>query len=304
MIASVFPYWCEREALLLRVVETARVVDRFVIAESDVTYDGKPKTTPILQHDEDPDLLDTIRRVIADTGRDPADALRFVWFPDSRVDWSRTPHQTTGESDRWQRENQLRDSLIEGLEDACSPVWAVVLSDADEVMCAEAISWCASQVAAAPGLVVRPALGMHLYDIHHRWRQPIPVINRVFSGATMTRGLETIRQEAGVAVWPHEDASQYGWHVCYLRDADGGWTGVRRKMLAAAHPEMIPHGPPDDDHFEACVRGEAELFHRLDQPYRFVEATPPSRLPESIRAGVLSEDMRVYTPRQAQARRD
>ena len=107
-----FTYFNEDLLLSLRLHTLARVVDRFVVAESTHTFTGKPKPIHF----------------------DPA---RFPEFRD-RITHVVVDDMPTHLGDAWANEAHQRNALLRGLTDAASDDW-IMISDVDEIPRPEAI---------------------------------------------------------------------------------------------------------------------------------------------------------------------
>lgn len=108
-----FPFFNELDVLELRFAELDDVVDRWVITEGTMTYQGKPK--PLLfdkNRERFAKWLHKITYVVVDD------------FPETKDPWVR---------ERWQR-----DAIMRGLGD-CYPDDVVIISDADEIASASAV---------------------------------------------------------------------------------------------------------------------------------------------------------------------
>ena len=114
MLYDAFLFYNEMRLLEIRLNELKNVVDRFVIVESNITFQGKPK--PLYFWDN----------------RD-----RFSAFQDRIIHVPVVDMPAT--DDPWQREYYQRNCIARGLTD-CSSDDVIMISDADEIPKADVVA--------------------------------------------------------------------------------------------------------------------------------------------------------------------
>ncbi len=256
-IVAASPFFNEEDVLTIRLLEHAGVVDCHVFCEAAWTYAGSAK--PLR-------CVEWALREVAPSG--PVEVVEREWgrvvswcgvveghaaevrvvelTADPPADFE--VYQPFGEAARWRRENWQRAMLGEGLPGWLADGDVVALSDLDEVASPLVLRWYAGAGASA---LVQPAIPLHVGALNWRWREPVPVILRLFRGERVLRrgwSLEEVRRSAAARLDPREEwvrangqvaypgdvMSAFGWHLSYL----GGAEAVRFKVREAAHPEL------------------------------------------------------------------
>lgn len=259
------PFFNELDVLEIRLAELDPVVDVHVIAEASVTYAGNPK--PLLLQ-ENWDRFERWR-----------DKIRYVPvenMPNGGEVRGEPDRPTTAcDSDRWARENYQREALIAGLHDVKDDD-LLFLSDLDEIPHPDAFQQ-GGVMAQTQGMIARPRLAMYVYRMRWRWQQPLPVIARFFTPATLHLhgdNLEQVRLQEGTP-WGPEWGAGLGWHLAYM----GGVEAVQYKLAEAAHHELDTPAFNNEHHIQHSIDTGADLFDRDD---RHAVYTPPGEMPPYV----------------------
>ena len=150
-IFDCFTFFNELDLLEIRLNELDGVVDRFVIAEAELTHNGDPK--PLYFHDN---------------------RERFAKFSDKIIhvivtaaDFSQAEMGNTFQERAWMRENIQRNAVSKGIKSAGAKADDIVIvSDLDEIPCASAIH--KSAISLNPGDVIGFALRHYNYFLNLR----------------------------------------------------------------------------------------------------------------------------------------
>jgi len=238
-----FPFFNELDLLEIRLHELSDVVDRFVLAESTVTFSGKPKPLIFAENrDRFAKFLGRIEHIVVDDT--PKDAKN------SRV-----------------REGHQRNALRRGLKDA-QPDDYILLSDIDEIIRRDVLK---SAALNPPGRyeVTCFELRMYNYFINYesdeRWLRSgpraslfrnLPEMNhlRKVKGATssplrdMMRGVRaSVEMRRPVMRTVIRDA---GWHFTYL----GGMEAILNKVKSYAGHATVSDEILDPERLAARIR--------------------------------------------------
>lgn len=256
------PFFNELDVLEIRLATLDPVVDIHVIAEAPVTFAGHKKRLILRDHwDRFEPWHDKIRYV--EVGGMPRGAS---------VRAEPGVATTACDSDNWLREKHQRAALVAGLHDL-EPDDLLFLSDLDEIP--NPACFQGGRALAQMGYIARPRLAMHVYRLRWRWEQPLPVIARFFTPATLEqhgRDLEAVRQQEG-----HPWGSDLGWHLAYM----GGIEAIRYKLAEAAHHELNTPEFTDPAHVQRSIMAGADIFNRAN---RQAVPCPPDELPPYVQA--------------------
>lgn len=213
-----FTFYNELDLLEVRLRELSDVVHRFVLVESPITHQGRPKPLFFQEHRHrfEP-WLGQIIHLVADL--DP----------------------TT--DDPWVRERGQRAAILDGLG-AADPSDLVVISDVDEIPRASSLR------ALAESDTEVAALEMDLYYHRFNLRYPGHWYDAKWYQAKAGRrsalgDINELRLRSGLPVQP--DA---GWHMSYLGDAEHATT----KITSFAHPEVADDGWGEPIHLRRAIR--------------------------------------------------
>lgn len=238
MIYDCFTFFNELDLLELRLHEMNSVVDRFVIVESKVTFQGNEKPLHYRNNQERfAKFRDKIIHVVSDgPNREELEGYR------------------TTKSEAFAREYYQRDQFARGLAEA-KPDDMIIVSDVDEILSAKRLSDVLADNAAAY-LAVFPRQDYHFFVNRALLKQ------KNLLGPRMVRydrypGGQLLRNSRGpasrsleVATWRHVHARLWNavncrialpikfvtgavWHFTSI----GGWEKWRAKVDAYAHEE-------------------------------------------------------------------
>jgi hypothetical protein len=259
MVWDLFPFWAELDVLEIRLATLEDSVDVHVIAEATVNYAGEPK--PLFLREAWSRFRrwhHKIRYVVVDDMPEGED--------DARRD---LPPCTHSDSIRWRRENHQREALARGL-DGLHDYDLVHLSDADEIPSPFSVLAMAGVPA---GMILRPAMPMHVGYLNWRWEEAVPVISRYLRGKTIRElGPQAARLDEGFIT---RGGVGWGWHCSYM----GGPDAIRRKIASAAHAELQRAEFMDRARIEMCLATGEDLFGR---PHRRAVWVPLSELPPPV----------------------
>lgn len=216
----------DRRLLALRLAETAQVVDRWVLVESQQTHSGQPKPLHFSTgHRHDPEIAPYADRIIV-----------------VQVD---LPHDASPTA----RENVQRAAIADGLY-ACGVQledW-VLVSDLDEIPSADAI-----------GRVLRaeyPGVYAFAQRLSYYYVNCV-ASNQPWHGTRMARWRDIPNTQVLRFLGGH-NVTNGGWHLSYL----GGTDEIRKKIEAYLHQEFNAPQFTAADHIAACLREGHDLFGR------------------------------------------
>jgi hypothetical protein len=242
VIYDCFPFFNELDVLEVRLVELWDVVDRFVLVEGTRTFSNAPKTLHYAEN----------RR-------------RFKrWW--SKIHHLICPDMPT-HGDSWGRERHQRNFIGWGLI-GCEADDAVVITDGDEVVSAEALS---SAVVPRRGRVHQFVLQHSFFYFNALSDEDTASISKLMSYQTM---IDLGGPEAAART-VHDFIPQGGWHFSYC----GGVQKVIDKLGAYSHQDF--NRPPFNDPDVIAAR-RRDLTDVLDRGCR-LRVGPPEFLPRHIR---------------------
>ena len=239
MIYDCFIFYNELDILRVRLNEMAGLVDKFVIVESDKTFQGKPKPLHFAEN----------RHLFAEF--EPKIIYQFCEMPDTM-----DGHATWADkSEAWRREYYQRDFIKVGLSDAREND-LVIISDVDEIICARALSltlrtrrkydltifsmpnftgFYNRQMLGAPWLLGPRMIEFKRFTTPQKMRMTKAIASRRLEGAILgplhTRIWNHLNLGMGAPVRIIQDA---GWHFTSI----GDWKNWRNKVDAFAHEEL------------------------------------------------------------------
>lgn len=244
-IFDCFPFFNELDLLEIRLHELTDVVDRFVIVEARQTYAGTPK--PLYFADN---------------------RARFAAFAD-RIIHVVASDPPKGAESGWRFQDHQRNELLRGLAEA-APDDLVLLSDADEIVRADALREFASRDADAAEIACFELRHFNFYlnwEAGERWLRSGPrAVRRKFFKAPhrlravrgSSHGLNDLSRGAK-AVWlmgrpmRRHMLRNAGWHFTYLGGADAvqdklkSFVGSEKPVMPDAEgaiAERIAQGVP------------------------------------------------------------
>jgi hypothetical protein len=231
VIYDCFPFSYELDLLEQRFTLLDSVVDRFVISESAMTYQGKPKPLHFKEN-----------------------LNRFQKWLHKVSHIEHTFHDIPQGDEVWGRERQQRDSSLQALPEG-GHAW-VIISDADELSNPDAIN-------AFDGKGIA-ALEMEFYYYNLHWRNKLPWRN------VKITTLDTVRRLTPCGIRYPECYDRVipegGRHCSYF----GGAERIKQKLQSFAHHEYNCPPFTDLDHIERCVTEGKDLFSRPDEEWEFV----------------------------------
>ena len=239
MIYDCFIFYNELDILRVRLNEMAGVVDKFVIVESDKTFQGKPKP---LHFAENRHLFSEFESKII---------YKFCEMPDATDIHATRPNK----SEAWRREYHQRDFIKTGLSDAREDD-LVIISDVDEIISAQALSQALRmrgkhdltifempnfrgcynrQTLGAPWLLGPRMIEFKRFTTPQKMRMTKAVASRRLDGAILgplhTRIWNYLHLGIGAPVRIIHGA---GWHFTSI----GDWKNWRNKVDAFSHEEL------------------------------------------------------------------
>jgi beta-1,4-mannosyl-glycoprotein beta-1,4-N-acetylglucosaminyltransferase len=273
MIFDCFTFFNEIELLILRMTLLNDSVDKFVIAESNLTHSGLNKKFIIEENWEK--LKKFHNKIIY---------IKVIDFPKYNNSWT--------------YENFQRNQILLGLID-CSDEDIVMLSDIDEIPNPAKLVKSISG-----GVVICYLQEMYFYYVNNYKSNHI-----IWEGGTKAFSYGTIRNnllnERYVRYNNHsfpkdlnEGASltkvrlyrnlKYinngGWHLSYL----GGAKAIKIKLMATSHQEINVPEINSDRHIEACLHSGIDLLDKSTKCYTRNLSSLPSEFKD-----VLPKDFAV-----------
>ena len=250
---SLTPFFNELDVLEIRLAELDPVVDVHVIAESTRTFSGVEKPLHFKENEARfAQWAHKIRHVVVEDS--PLD-MRFSPPPGILIE---------GDSGHWDREHHQREALMRAVDDLANGD-LVLVSDLDEIPRPEAFN---------PQFrfpVMAPYLTLSEMWINWRWAETIPVVARFCTGEYLKRaGIQGVARGPFQAYGDTRVGS--GWHFSYL----GGVDGVRVKLAAAAHQELMCEPFIGEKWITHCLTTGKDLFGRSHRQSYYV---PLDQLP-------------------------
>ena len=277
-----FPFYNELDLLELRLHELSDVVDRFIIAEADMTFAGHPKPLNFADH-----------------------AARFDVFRD-RIDYIVVCDMPKDAPSGWVRQWHQREAMRAAVEHA-APDDVILLSDSDEIVKASSLrDFCArdSNAAEIGCFELRHYNYFLNWECDQRWLRsgPRAVRKKYF------RDFQSLRRVRGPSRKPLQDLSRAfdacrllrrpikrvllpdaGWHFTYLGGAQAlvdkdrnfrgsekplfghdaemeaaRWIAEGRAVKIDGGQQVIPRAI--DERFPAYLQGHQERFAPLIGP--------------------------------------
>jgi len=223
MIYDCFPFFNELDIIEIRFKELYNVVDRFVVAESQLTHSGQPK--PLYFYENKArfaPFMDKIIHVVAD------DPIR----------------EEEGWDMNWTRERNQRNAMYRVLQPRCQDDDIIITTDADEIYDANMIEQLKQIGDGFTSLEMRSSWYYLNMICEPRWIQGKALrfksLRDKFNG-----NLSKVRV-SGV-----EDViNNCGWHMSYM----GGYEKVKQKLQSFAHQEFNKPEIINDQHIALVVR--------------------------------------------------
>lgn len=223
-----FTYNGEFEVLQIRLHELREVVDVFVIVEATCTFAGDAKALTLeLAAPELAEFADRIRYVVVEDMPDDPPGLQAE---DVECDWLNDPPKTGF----WHREKYQRNQIMRGIGDA-HPDDLILISDADEIPCADAVRYMLQQ---PPNQVFGLLLWLYYFYANYRnvegaesrtvWSVAAP--RHWFVQATP----DQLRLGVRTGQVPAMHLQDAGWHFSYLGMSEAR---IRQKIAGFAHQE-------------------------------------------------------------------
>jgi Glycosyltransferase family 17 len=202
----------EPDLLECRLRELDGAVDRHVIVEGTLTFQGDPKPLSF----ERPEMLERF-----EPWRNRITYVRHT--PTTRC-----PGKEPGET--WAREHSSRQAALEGLAAAdVQPGDIILHGDVDEIPSREAIASLREHAAEITPCKLELRFFMFAVDWEVPWRWHAPSVMRYGQLQDFTQ-----LREAGWPAYPYVRPA--GWHLTWL----GGEQAARDKVHAFSHTEAIP----------------------------------------------------------------
>lgn len=222
MIFDCFTFYDEFLLLDMRLAELGDVVDRFVLVESPVTHQGRPKPLHFQERKEAyRQWGDRIIHVVAEL-----------------------PEQ----GGAWDRENAQRRAIARGLSGA-DPDDLVISGDADEIPRAEAVRYLAATVSNPVRLEYR----LHYYKLNLRATYDEPWD---LARALRRRDVDDLSALRTPIV--AESVPDAGWHFSYLMSPER----IAEKLDTFAHVEFNKDEYKSPTHIRRCLDLGCDLFGR------------------------------------------
>ena len=248
-----FTYNGEFDILLIRLHELADVVDCFVIVEATRTFAGDAKSVKLdLNAPELAVFKDRIRYIVVDDmPDDPPGSENAV----VERDWLNNPPKTGF----WLREKFQRNQILRGLQDA-QPQDLILISDADEIPRASAVTWMREQ-----SLDQIFGLQLRFYYFYANYcNVEGGESHAIWSVAASRKSLDTltpdlVRMGVRMGQVPGLILRDAGWHFSYLGMNEDQ---VRQKIRGFAHQEYNDADFLGAIDLPSVVRSGKDLFGR------------------------------------------
>ena len=226
MVIDCFLFNREFDLLELRLKELENVVDHFLLVEADVTFSGKEK--PMWWY------ADGWRATANNRYNHPK--LTSVQVID--------PPKT---SNPWDRETYQRNSILRGLHTFPDDT-IILLSDADEIPCANSVPSVISQ----RGTVYVYEQELYYYTMNQRAREKWRGTRACRLDDLRNWTPQVVRFSGGIPV------HMGGWHFSYM----GGVDSIQRKIADFSHQEYNKGQYTSSVAIKQRVDGNRDLFDR------------------------------------------
>ncbi len=241
-----FTFFNELDLLEFRLKFLDEYVDYFVIAESNLTYNGKPK--PYNFPPEKDRYKKWEHKIIYLPVKQSTEGLVFE-----------NDKQYNPESAAWKLENEQRNALIR-VADRMDDNDIVMVSDLDEIPDPSVL-----QKIKAPAEPIAFSLLFHYYFLNCQnrgksrwWKGCIACTAKKFKEIT-PQGLRNGRDV-------FQSVSAGGWHFSFL----GGVEKIKYKIQSYAHTEYNKDEYVDEKHIEESIRKGADILKREGMFFKFV----------------------------------
>ncbi len=220
----------ELKVLEIRLHELDKVVDRFVVVESDSTFSGKPKRIE----------FDPTHPAIAPF----AHIIDYVLVSDMPV--TENP---------WDRESWQRNAMLRGITDAADSD-LILMSDVDEIPRASVVSAARDD---ENHNVFFFRLDFYYFYVNFKNIKGSEV-NKIWNcAAVRTEAVRLAPQGLRQTIVPGARVFENaGWHFSYLTDE----AGVKRKIAAFSHQELNTDMVLSRINISSFVRRGADLYNR------------------------------------------
>lgn len=246
-IIDCFTFFNELELLEFRLKLLDEKVDRFIIAESNITHSGKPK--PYYFEENKKKFEPWLHKI--------------TYLPINQtttgLDFTQTVTSYTPGSAAWKLENGQRNALYAAAAVAADDD-RVIISDLDEIPNPELLA----KINLTDGPVALSML-FHYYFLNcqntgtERWWNGSIVCTGQQLRATTPQALRDKRNEL-------KRISKAGWHFSYL----GGIEKIKYKIQSFAHTEFNRDEYTSDDNILKAMEQGKDIFNRSGVLYKFV----------------------------------
>lgn len=228
MIWDCFPFFQELDMLELRIHTLGPVVDTFILAEGNQTFQGQPKPLHYHEHKQ------RFAPLLAEYG------ATLVHVPVTMFPMTDSP---------WEAEYFQRNAILRGLRDA-RPDDLIIISDVDEIPHPQVVE--AVKVSYEHRLLPSDAVvccEQVLYAYTLNWRHVRPW----YGTRMLKRRSLDMPQALRSTITPRPDErvlTDAGWSFSSF----GGVEEVRKKLQSFSHAECNTPEYTDRAHIEACIR--------------------------------------------------
>ena len=242
MIIDASLYFNEKELVELRIKYLNNLIDYFVVIEADVTHQGKKKewNFPDVLKNNLKEFSHKIQYHQMKINLEKAEAEKSPRYLDSSMGRA------------WKIENMQRNFI----KDACqkfSPSDVIVISDSDEIVSREKISF----IKSCDFKIIAPvAFEQHLFHLDcnylnlEQWIGSVVTTKQIIDKYS-PQELRTYKNRMS-------HFSDAGWSFSSF----GGINRVREKFEAFAHVEYNNENFKNEAHIKKCIETGSDLFHR------------------------------------------
>lgn len=246
MIFDCFMFSNEWDCLEIRLHELSGVVDRFVLVEGDLTFQGNPKPLEFEQRMDEFSDWPIIHVAVTDQGK----------WPDSGP---------------WEREAHQRNSMIRGFTEAAEEDM-VMVSDADEIPRPSAVKE-AEQRLEQGSFQVGFEQTLYFYQVNNRCQMPWHGTQAMTAAGCRMRNPEGARSARSIT----DEVEDAGWHFCNLGDVD--W--LIGKIESFSHTEVNEPQFKNREHLVNCIENSLVIDGRTDMEFEVDEEGLPDYLLEN-----------------------
>lgn len=257
MIYDCFTFNNELDLLEIRLNELSKVVDKFVLVESPITFSGLKKSLHFQNHKLRfkkflPKIIHIVDKNI-DRILDPTSLNYFPGYAFQRA-----------HLESWAREINQRNSIKQGLT-RCTPNDIILIGDVDEIPKATLIS------------KLRPNTDLIVFEQNHYYYYFNCVAKEKWLGTRAVMYQDNIIPEQIRTSTDYKIQRNGGWHFSFL----GGYKEIISKVRSYAHQEHNKSEYIEPNQLKYNIANALDIFHR---PFSYQFVTVDNNYPQYLLA--------------------